>query len=229
MSRADLAAGRIDATGMRLVGRDKLGRYLYRVTGTGWGKHEIALTHEQRVRFASLRKLAESVRPGTILNPANLSSCLGRGSINGQYVWLPVDAALSEATCRTMAHEFVHNEGRHHGQGGRGHYSRAWAEREAYWTVQLSKATHGWKVWPKVKGLRAPSVRKPRLVVAETPGARWQKKRDHAAKMLAQWERRSRSAQSRAKKWRAAVKRADRKLAVPQAAVAIAAQAVPHA
>lgn len=218
--------GVVDATGMRLVDRDGKGRFLYRVLGTGWRYHEIALTHEQRVNFAVLRRLVKSVRAGTELNPANLRQCHGRGSVGERYVWLPVDAPLSEETCRTIAHEFVHNDGLHHGSGGRGHYSKKWTEREAFWVVVLSKATAGWKKWPKVKGLRKPPVRKPRAVVAvqpETPEARWEKKRAHAEKMLAAWERKAKSAERRAKKWRAALRRAERRLAKPVAPVAIAA------
>lgn len=206
---------------MDLVGRRPDGRYVYRVVGTGWGRHEIALTHEQRVRFASLRKLVEMVKPGTELLPANLHACLGRGSIGGSRIWLPVDARLSEGTCHTIAHEILHNEGMHHGRGV-AHYSKAWTDREAFWSTKLFMATKGWKVWPKVRGLRdtlPPQVKAAKAKAARkvkaaavTPAERWAKKRDAAAAKAAEWSRREKAAARKAKKWRAALKRADRKL-----------------
>lgn len=210
-----------DATGMELVGRRPDGRYVYRVVGTGWGRHEIALTHEQRVRFAILRKLAEQVRPGTEILPANLHATLGRGSLGGRRIWLPVDAKLSEGTCRVIAHEILHNEGMDHGRGV-SHYSKAWTDREAFWSTKLFMATKGWKVWPKVRGLRdtlppqvkaakAKAARKAKAA-AETPADRWTKKRDAAAAKAAEWTRKAKAADRKAKKWRAALKRAERKL-----------------
>jgi len=207
---------------MDLVGRDAGGRYLYRVVGTGWGRHEVALTHEQRVKFAALRALVAQVKPGTELLPANLRTCLGRGSVGGSLIWLPVDAELTERTCKTIAHELVHNDGLSHGRWVR-HYSKAWTDRQAFWSTKLFMATKGWKAWPKVRGLRhtlAPQQRKARAAAtrdakakATTPAQAWQKKRDHAAAMLEQWARREKAAARKAKKWRASLKRAERRLA----------------
>lgn len=215
---------------MDLVGRDAVGRYLYRVVGTGWGRHEIALTHAQRVNFAALRALVEQVKPGTELLPANLHACLGRGSVGGNKIWLPVAAKLDRGTCATIAHELVHNDGLRHGRNVE-HYAKPWTDRQAYWSTKLFMATKGWKTWPKVRGLRdtlSPQQRRARAeasrqakAAAATPADRWQKKRDHAEKLAAQWERRARAAIKKAKKWRAAAKRADRRLAeLPPAGVA---------
>lgn len=229
----------IDKTGMKFVGRDDAGRYLYSVLGTGWSTHTIALTHKQRCNFAALRKLVEEVRPGTRLRPANLHACLGRGSIGGDNIWLPVDADLSKATCRTIAHEMVHNDGLSHGRNV-SHYAKPWNDRQAFWFTKLFMATKGWKVWPKVSGLRdtlAPTEKKRRAKAARqakqesaTPLDRWTEKQAKAATKKDEWLRRAQAATRKAKKWAAAEKRAARRVAelsaLPQQ-LAIAAEVKP--
>jgi hypothetical protein len=210
-----------DATGMDFRGRDSKGRYLYRVIGTGWNYHGVLLTHAQRVNFAVLRTLVAKIKSGTELFPAKLYASHGRGEINGNLIWLPLEAKLDKGTCETIAHELVHNDGLRHGRGVR-HYSKAWNDREAYWTAKLFIATKGWTTWPKVRGLRdtlSPEQRKARAIAAreakaaaETPAERWQKKLEKAEALALQWERRAKAATKKAKKWRATVKRAERKL-----------------
>lgn len=210
---------RTDATGYVLQGRTADGRYIYAVFGTSSRWHELALTHEQRLVFASLRKLVRLVRPGTNLYPMEARNCHGRGTIGGSTIWLPKDAQLGRELGRTIAHELVHNE-------GLGHGAPDWFKREAVWFTKLALATREWTVWPKAVGLRdslSPAQRKARAAEraaerarGETATERWEKKRAHAARMLAEWEGRERRAKARARKWRSALARAERRLAQPE-------------
>lgn len=215
-----------DATGMLLHGRDADGRYLYRVLSTGYNWHTLPLTHDQRVVFARLRQLVDTVSPGTHLYPARLRACRGRGSVGVRQMWLPVDATLSEATARTIAHELVHNDGLTHGRTR--NFGHAWVARQSYWVAVLARATCGWTRWPEVKGLRdtlAPAQRKARAessraaaLKAETGAERWLKKHAHAASMLAQWERKQRMACGKVKRWGRALRMAERKVTEQRAA-----------
>lgn len=220
-----------DATGMLLLRRDAEGRFVYQVMGSAWNVHEIALTHEQRVRFASLRRLVERVRPKTTLYPANLRSCGGRGSIgetsvefSRAYVWLPVDARLSEETCRVIAHEFVHNDGLRHAAGCRGFRAPAWIAREAYWIVQISKATNGYRDFPEVKGLRKPPTRKPKVepTKGERATLRRLKAEERNRELLVLWEKKLRLAQTKVRKYRRSVSAYDRSNSKKTLAIAAA-------
>lgn len=207
-----------DETGMLFAGRSDDGRYRYHVPTPNGGWADVALTQQQRVNFAIMRRTVALVT-GSELYPFRDTlhgRCGGWGIYGGSLIWIARRRAdpITERTWRIIAHELAHNSGLHHTP------KREFDAKCAEWYARLASVTCGFTRLPqpdmrKLRDTTPPQVqareRKAALreaKAAETPAQRWRKKLTHAeqrrvfyareaermGRLLAKWEKEERKA-----------------------------------
>lgn len=150
---------RADQTGLVLDGRKADGRYVYQSVSVLRQNNTVALTHEARVGLAVCSRLARSVRSFTVVYPMTRQTrALGYGVQGGCLLWIqrPVLAEVgrlflnghppNRGALSTLVHELGHNiqpcDTTAHGA--------AFRECHVEMMGKMTKATKGYRVWPKL-------------------------------------------------------------------------------